>query len=83
MRIIETCKNNYDQLNDGNNYFDTGIIYNRNYLPSKILLLYSYLSGDNMVEEDTKRITTDKKKLSFLIFQSLLYFSILFFSLKN
>ena len=36
-----------------------------------------------MVEEDTKRITTDKKKLSFLIFQSLLYFSILFFFSKE
>ena len=72
-----------EQLKNGEKYFDTGQIYNRNYLPSKILLIYSFLSDDEMVEEDTKKITTDKKKLSFLIFQSVLYFSILFFFSKE
>ena len=64
-----------EQLDDGKNYFETGLIYNRNYLPSKIFLLYSYLTDDELVEENTKKITIDKKKLSFLIFQSVLYFS--------
>ncbi len=68
-----------EQLDDGKNYFETGLIYNRNYLPSKIFLLYSYLTDDELVEENTKKITIDKKKLSFLIFQSVLYFSFLFF----
>ena len=35
-----------EQIDDGKNYFDAGLIYNRNYLPSKIFLLYSYFTND-------------------------------------
>ena len=59
---------------------ETGDIYDRNYLPSKIFLLYSYITGDNLTESQNKnKIVTDKKKIIFLFFQSILYFSILFF----
>ncbi len=73
-----------DQLSQGKNYFETGEIYDRNYLPSKIFLLYSYLTGDELVEsQNNNKIVTDKKKIVFLIFQSILYsLSLLFFSLR-
>ena len=73
-----------DQLSQGKNYFETGEIYDRNYLPSKIFLLYSYLSGDDLVESQKKnKIVTDNKKVLFLIFQSVLYYlSLFFFSLR-
>ncbi len=73
-----------DQLSQGKNYFETGEIYDRNYLPSKIFLLYSYLTGDELVEsQNNNKIVTDKKKIVFLIFQSILYsLSLFFFSLR-
>ena len=74
------AKNIKDQLSEGKNYMETGDIYDRNYLPSKIFLLYSYITGDNLTESQNKnKIVTDKKKIIFLFFQSILYFSILFF----
>ena len=74
------AKNIKDQLSEGKNYMETGDIYDRNYLPSKIFLLYSYVTGDNLTESQNKnKIVTDKKKIIFLFFQSILYFSILFF----
>ena len=73
-----------DQLSQGKNYFETGEIYDRNYLPSKIFLLYSYLASDELVEsQNNNKIVTDKKKIIFLFFQSILYFlSLFFFSLR-
>ena len=83
-----------DQLSQGKNYFETGEIYDRNYLPSKIILLYSYFANDELVEsqnnnkivthnQEDNKIVTDKKKIIFLIFQSILYFlSLFFFSLR-
>ena len=69
-----------DQLSEGKSYFQTGDIYDRNYLPSRIFLIYSYLTGDQLVEDrPDSKIVTNKKKVIFLIFQSILYFSILFF----
>ena len=79
-----------DQLSQGKNYFETGEIYDRNYLPSKIFLLYSYFANDELVEsqnnnkivthnQEDNKIVTDKKKIIFLIFQSILYFLSLFF----
>ena len=74
------AKNIKDQLSEGKSYMETGDIYDRNYLPSKIFLLYSYITGDNLTESQNKnKIVTDKKKIIFLFFQSILYFSILFF----
>ena len=74
------AKNIRDQLSEGKNFMETGDIYDRNYLPSKIFLLYSYITGDNLTENQNKnKIVTDKKKIIFLFFQSILYFSILFF----
>lgn len=73
-----------DQLSQGINYFETGEVYDRNYLPSKIVLLYSYLTGDDLIEsQNNKKIVTDKKKIILLIFQSVFYsLSLFFFSLK-
>lgn len=78
------AKNIKDQLSEGKNYFETGDIYDRNYLPSKIFLLYSYLTGDELIEsQNDNKIVTNNKKIIFLFFQSILYSSILFiFSLK-
>ncbi len=78
------AKNIKDQLSEGKNYFESGDIYDRNYLPSKIFLLYSYLTGDELIEsQNDNKIVTNNKKIIFLFFQSILYSSILFiFSLK-
>ena len=48
------AKNIKDQLSEGKNYMETGDIYDRNYLPSKIFLLYSYITGDNLTESQNK-----------------------------
>ena len=73
-----------DQLSQGKKYFETGEIHDRNYLPSKIFLLYSYLTDDELVEnQNNNKIVTDKKKIVFLFFQSILYaISLFFFSLR-
>ncbi len=67
-----------DQLSNGKNYFETGDAHDRNYLPSRIFLIYSFISNDELLDSENK-IVTNNKKLFFLVFQSLLYFSILFF----
>lgn len=73
-----------DQLSEGKKYFESGSIYDRNYLPSKIFLLYSYLTGDKLVEgKNNDKIVTDNKKFVFLIFQSVFFScSLFFFSLR-
>ena len=37
-------------LYDGKNYFNSGRKYTRTYLPSKILALYSHISGQELFE---------------------------------
>ena len=76
------AKNIKDQLSEGKNYMETGDIYDRNYLPSKIFLLYSYITGDNLTESQNKnKIVTDKKKLFFYFFNQFYIFLFYFFSL--
>ena len=76
------AKNIKDQLSEGKNYMETGDIYDRNYLPSKIFLLYSYITGDNLTESQNKnKIVTDKKKNYFFIFSINFIFFYSIFSL--
>ncbi len=62
-------------------YFETGRDHYQNYLPSKILLIYSYLTNDELIIED--QVTIGNKKFYLLLFQSIFfYFSIYFFSMQ-
>ena len=67
-------------LYDGKNYFNSGKEYTRTYLPSKILALYSHVSGQELFENfENKKIKRGYEKLTFLILQSLIYYLALFF----
>ena len=67
-------------LYDGKNYFNSGRKYTRTYLPSKILALYSHISGQELFENfENKKIKSGYEKLTFLILQSLIYYLALFF----
>ena len=67
-------------LYDGKNYFNSGREYTRTYLPSKILALYSHISGQELFENfENKKIKRGYEKLTFLILQSLIYYLALFF----
>jgi hypothetical protein len=67
-------------LYDGKNYFNSGKEYTRTYLPSKILALYSHISGQELFENFEKhKIKRGYGKLTFLILQSLIYYLALFF----
>jgi hypothetical protein len=67
-------------LYDGKNYFNSGREYTRTYLPSKILALYSHISGQELFENfENKKIKKGYEKLTFLILQSLIYYLALFF----
>ena len=65
-------------IKGGKNYFETGGEYRRPYLPSRIFALFSILSSENLVTEDQK-ISLGGKKIILLIFQSLFYYTLLFF----
>lgn len=76
-REAETLKRD---LYDGKNYFNSGREYTRTYLPSKILALYSHISGQELFENfENKKIKRGYEKLTFLILQSLIYYLALFF----
>ena len=82
------------QLNSGINYFKTGEEYRIPYLPSKILYLFSIITNLKFYDEnldliiDSNSQTIDKikigkNKVSFLIFQTILYYlSIIFLYTK-
>ena len=71
-------------LHSGKNFFRSGIEYDRTYLPSKLIALYSYAVGEKLFENfESKKIQKGGGKLGFLIFQSLLYYFALFFFYKK
>ena len=67
-----------DDLNNGKNYFETGGSNEQNYLPSRIILIYSLITGHDLFDKnDETLIVTDNKKIVFLFFQTSLYFFLL------
>ena len=71
-------------LHSGKNFFSSGIEYDRTYLPSKLIALYSYAVGEKLFENfENRKIRKKNGKLGFLILQSLLYYSALFFFTKK
>jgi len=71
-------------LHSGKNFFSTGIEYDRTYLPSKLIALYSYTVGEKLFENfENRKIRKKNGKLGFLILQSLLYYFALFFFHKK
>ena len=68
-------------LLSGKNYFQTGEEYIRPYLPSRFFALYSFLASEKLIDENDK-VTVGGKKIFFLIFQSIFYYSLLFFLYK-
>lgn len=67
-------------IQSGKNYFETGGEYRRPYLPSRIVFLFTSLFKKNFIENDKeKKVNIDKKKIFFLIFQSILYFTSIIF----
>ena len=77
-------------LYNGKNYFNSGNVYTRTYLPSRILAFYSHITQNELFEifENTKvnentKVKKGGGKLSYLIFQSLFYYLALFFFHKK
>jgi hypothetical protein len=71
-------------LHNGKNFFSSGTEYRRTYLPSKLLAIYSYLTGYELFENfDEGKIKQGYGQLFYLIIQSLIYYlSLLFFYFK-
>ena len=76
-KIAQDIKNDLENKN----YFETGGFFERNYLPSKIFLIFSFISGEELFDDEENKIivSTNNKKISLLIFQSLFYFLCLYF----
>ena len=71
-------------LHSGKNFFSSGTEYMRTYLPSKLIALYSYAVGEKLFENfENSKIQKKNGKLGFLILQTLLYYSALFFFHKK
>lgn len=69
-------------LMNGENYFQIGEEYRRPYLPSKLFAFYSFLSSEKLIDENDK-VIIGGKKLFFLIFQSVFFYSLLLFLYKE
>ena len=71
-------------LYNGKSFFSSGTEYTRTYLPSKLLAIYSHLTGYELFENfDEEKIKQGYGKLFYLIIQSLIYYlSLLFFYFK-
>ena len=55
-------------LHSGKNFFSSGIEYDRTYLPSKLIALYSYAVGEKLFENfENRKIQKKNGKLGFLI----------------
>ena len=76
-KIAQDIKNDLENKN----YFETGGFFERNYLPSKIFLIFSFISGEELFDDEENKtiVSTNNKKISLLIFQSLFYFLCLYF----
>ena len=71
-------------LLSGKDYLSSGSELHRSYLPVRTIAFFSIIFDYQLFsDQDTEKIKIDKKKLLFLIFQSLLYFQILFYFLKK
>ena len=68
----------------GKDYFLSGSELHRSYLPVRTIAFFSFIFDYELFsDKDISTINIDKKKLIYLIFQSLLYFQILFFFFKK
>ena len=71
-------------LLSGKDYLSSGSELHRSYLPVRTIAFFSIIFDYKLFsDQDTEKIKIDKKKLLFLIFQSLLYFQVLFYFLKK
>ena len=71
-------------LYNGKNYFNSGNVYTRTYLPSRILAFYSHITQNELFENfENRKVKKGGGKLSYLIFQSLFYYLALFFFHKK
>ena len=71
-----------DELREGKSFLETGGEYRRPYLPSKIYSLYSLISQED-IYDNKKDIILGKNKIFILFFQSILYYSLVFFFFKK
>ena len=70
------------KIRDGDNYFDTGGEYRRPYLPSRIFAFFSLLTSKELYDENNK-VSKDFNKINILIFQSVIYYLLLYFLYKK
>jgi len=71
-------------LQNGVDYFSSGKEIFRSYLPPRLIAIYSYIANYNLFEDwEKKIISSDNKKIYYLIFQSLFYYTILVFFFKK
>ena len=66
----------------GKNYFETGGEYRRPYLPSRIFALFSILTNKELYDENNT-ISKNLNKIYLLIFQSIIYYLLLYFLYKK
>ena len=65
------------EIQQGKNYLETGGEYRRPYLPSRTFYLFSYFFEKNLIT-DSGKVFIGTEKVLILIFQSLLFYSVLF-----
>ena len=70
------------KIRDGENYFDTGGEYRRPYLPSRLFAFFSLIINKELYDENYQ-INKDVNKIYFLIFQSIIYYLLLYFLYKK
>ena len=70
------------KIRDGENYFETGSEYRRPYLPSRLFAIFSLIINKELYDENNQ-INKDVNKIYFLIFQSIIYYLLLYFLYKK
>ncbi len=72
------------EMENGKNYFVTGKEIHRSYLPPRLIALYSYVFNYNLFEDwEKKIISSENKKIYYLILQSIFYYTVLVFFFKK
>ncbi len=71
-----------NKIRDGENYFETGGEYRRPYLPSRLFAFFSLIINKELYDENNQ-INKDVNKIYFLIFQSIIYYLLLYFLYKK
>ena len=62
-------------LNSKKDYLSSGSEMHRSYLPLRMVAFFSMISGYELFsEQDTGKINIGKKKILYLVFQTLIYF---------